>query len=178
MVKNGGSVEAHQWSVATQSWTKIGDVVNAVSQSQKQTYEGIEYDYVFDVDVHEGAPPLKLPYNVSENPYAAAQRFLDKNELEMGYIDQVVKFIETNTGGVQLGTGSGTLDPYCNHPSQPLSFPRTNRCQHLRDISPVPQTRILPLRQHKSPSLPHRQSRQDVSSLTSPTSPSNKETCP
>ena len=117
MVKNGGSVEAHQWSAATGTWTKIGDVVNAVSQSQKQTYEGIEYDYVFDVDVQEGAPPLKLPYNVSENPYAAAQRFLEKNGLEMGYIDQVVKFIEQNTGGVQLGMGSGTVDPYCIFPS-------------------------------------------------------------
>ena len=73
MVKNGGSVEAHQWSLATKSWTKIGDVVNAVSQSQRQIHDGIEYDYVFSVDIQEGAPPLKLPYNVSENPYAAAQ---------------------------------------------------------------------------------------------------------
>ena len=113
MVKNGGSVEAHQWSLATQSWTKIGDVVNAVSQSQKQIYEGIEYDYVFDVDIQEGAPPLKLPYNVAQNPYEAAQKFLEQNGLEMGYIDQVVKFIEQNTGGVKLGTGGGAVDPYC-----------------------------------------------------------------
>lgn len=113
MVKNGGSVEAHQWSAATQSWTKIGDVVNAVSQSQRQTYDGIEYDYVFDVDIQEGAPPLKLPYNVSQNPYEAAQKFLEKNGLEMGYIDQVVKFIEQNTGGIKLGPSSGAVDPYC-----------------------------------------------------------------
>ena len=112
MVKNGGSVEAHQWSITTQTWTKIGDVVNAVSQSQKQTFDGIEYDYVFDVDIQEGAPPLKLPYNVSQNPYEAAQRFLEKHGLEMGYIDQVVKFIEQNTGGVKLGLGGGAVDPY------------------------------------------------------------------
>ena len=113
MVKNGNSVEAHQWSIATQSWTKIGEVVNAVSQSQKQTLDGIEYDYVFDVDIQEGAPPLKLPYNVSQNPYEAAQRFLQKHDLDMGYIDQVVKFIEQNTGGVNLGMGTGAVDPYC-----------------------------------------------------------------
>jgi phospholipase A-2-activating protein len=113
MVKNGASVEAHQWSSATESWTKIGDVVNAVSQSQKQIYEGIEYDYVFDVDIQEGAPALKLPYNVSQNPYEAAQKFLEKNGLEMGYLDQVAKFIEQNTGGVKLGTGGGAVDPYC-----------------------------------------------------------------
>jgi len=116
MVKNGSSVEAHQWSSSTSSWTKIGDVVNAVSQSQKQTYNGIEYDYVFDVDIQEGAPPLKLPYNVSENPFAAAQRFLEKNNLDMGYVDQVVKFIEQNTGGVKLGMGGGAVDPYCKSP--------------------------------------------------------------
>ena len=113
MVKNGASVEAHQWSASTQSWTKIGDVVNAVSQSQKQILDGIEYDYVFDVDIQEGAPPLKLPYNVSQNPYEAAQNFLEKHGLDMGYIDQVVKFIEQNTGGVKLGSGSGPVDPYC-----------------------------------------------------------------
>lgn len=116
MVKNDASVEAHQWSSATQSWTKIGDVVNAVSQSQKQTLDGIEYDYVFDVDIQEGAPPLKLPYNVTQNPFEAAQKFLEKNGLDMGYIDQVVKFIEQNTGGVKLGMSSGAVDPYCMHP--------------------------------------------------------------
>ena len=113
MVKNGPSIEAHQWSATTNSWTKVGDVVSAVSQSQKQILDGVEYDYVFDVDIQEGAPPLKLPYNVTQNPYEAAQNFLEKNGLEMGYIDQVVKFIEQNTGGVKLGSTSSAVDPYC-----------------------------------------------------------------
>ena len=63
MVRNGTTVEAHQWSQATQSWTKLGEVVDAVGSSRKQVYNGREYDYVFDVDIAEGAPPLKLPYN-------------------------------------------------------------------------------------------------------------------
>ena len=43
----------------------------------------------------------------------AAQRFLQANELEMSYIDQVVKFIEQNTAGVQLGTGGAEYsDPF------------------------------------------------------------------
>ena len=43
----------------------------------------------------------------------AAQRFLQNNELEMSYIDQVVKFIEQNTAGVQLGTGGEEYqDPF------------------------------------------------------------------
>jgi len=185
MVKNGASVEAHQWSAATESWTKIGDVVNAVSQSQKQTYEGIEYDYVFDVDVQEGAPPLKLPYNVSENPYAAAQRFLEKNGLEMGYIDQVVKFIEQNTGGVQLGTGSGAVDPYCISP-QPLP----PRLHHLKNAfllttqrphgtSPEQHQDMLLIPRCRHPNLrPLHKPRPENTSHINPISRSNKAICP
>lgn len=40
-------------------------MVDAIGQGRKQLYEGKEYDYVFDVDVSEGMPALKLPYNVS-----------------------------------------------------------------------------------------------------------------
>jgi phospholipase A-2-activating protein len=54
-----------QWDSVSSSWTKIGDVVDAVGSGQKSVYEGKEYDYVFDVDIKDGAPPLKLPYNVN-----------------------------------------------------------------------------------------------------------------
>lgn len=111
MVKNGDVVEAHQWSAASQQWVKIGEVVGGVGSGQKKLHEGKEYDYVFDVDIADGVPPLKLPFNLSENPYAAAQRFLEKNDLPQQYIDQVVKFIETNTQGVSLG-GPQYVDPY------------------------------------------------------------------
>ena len=39
--------------------------MDAVGQGRKQLYKGKEYDYVFDVDIQDGVPPLKLPYNVS-----------------------------------------------------------------------------------------------------------------
>ncbi|KDQ61148.1 hypothetical protein JAAARDRAFT_573658 [Jaapia argillacea MUCL 33604] len=113
MVRNEDRVEAHQWDSATSSWQKIGDVVDAVGSGRKQLYQGKEYDYVFDVDIQDGVPPLKLPYNVTENPYAAAQRFLQTNEISLNYIDEVVKFIEKNTGGVNLGVGGNEfVDPY------------------------------------------------------------------
>lgn len=103
--------------------------MDAVGSGRKQLYQGKEYDYVFDVDVQEGMPPLKLPYNangmcdsqgpalylmkVLENPYTAAQRFLESHDLPMTYLDQVVKFIEQNAGGVNLGGGGGQfVDPY------------------------------------------------------------------
>jgi phospholipase A-2-activating protein len=40
-------------------------VVDAVGSGRKQLYEGKEYDYVFDVDIKDGAPALKLPYNAN-----------------------------------------------------------------------------------------------------------------
>lgn len=40
-------------------------MVDAIGSGRKQLYEGKEYDYVFDVDVSEGMPPLKLPFNIS-----------------------------------------------------------------------------------------------------------------
>ncbi|KAG1823274.1 WD40-repeat-containing domain protein [Suillus variegatus] len=112
MIRNGDLVEAHQWDSATSNWQKVGDVVDAVGSGRKQLFNGKEYDYVFDVDVQEGAPPLKLPFNVSENPYAAAQRFLEQNDLSLNYIDEVVKFIEKNTAGVNLGASNEYVDPY------------------------------------------------------------------
>jgi phospholipase A-2-activating protein len=112
MVRNGDLVEAHQYSSSSGQWVKIGEVVGGVGSSQKKLHDGKEYDYVFDVDIEDGAPPLKLPYNASENPYVAAQRFLEKNELPLGYLDQVVNFIEKNSGGVQLGGGDQFRDPY------------------------------------------------------------------
>lgn len=57
-----------QWDATLNQWTKIGTVVDAVGSARKQLYQGKEWDYVFDVDVQDGAPPLKLPYNASGGP--------------------------------------------------------------------------------------------------------------
>jgi len=99
LINNGDSdlVEAHQWDGTNCTWQKIGDVVGAVGSGRRQLYQGKEYDYVFDVDIEDGVPLLKLPYNVSENPHSVAQRFLESNDLPLTYMDEVVKFIETNT---------------------------------------------------------------------------------
>ena len=39
--------------------------MDAVGSGRKQLYEGKEYDYVFDVDIKDGEPALKLPYNAN-----------------------------------------------------------------------------------------------------------------
>lgn len=72
-----------------------------------------EYDYVFSVDIEDGKPPLKLPFNITEDPWFAAQRFLEKNSLSQLFLDQVANFIIDNTKGVTLGQqSSGYVDPF------------------------------------------------------------------
>ena len=70
-----------------------------------------EYDYVFKVDIEEGKPPLTLPYNVSEDPWLAAQNFIHEHNLPQGYLDQVANFIITNSKRPNI-----TM-PETNHPS-------------------------------------------------------------
>lgn len=108
MIKeDDGSVGAYQWSQGAQSWMSVGTVVDAVGSSGKKTdYFGKDYDYVFDVDIEDGKPPLKLPYDLSQNPYEAATKFIQDNELPMTYLDQVANFITANTQGATLGQSS------------------------------------------------------------------------
>ncbi|KAI9733540.1 MAG: hypothetical protein M1834_003141 [Cirrosporium novae-zelandiae] len=115
--EDNGSVTAHQWSMTQQKWISVGTVVDAVGSSgKKQEYLGQDYDYVFDVDIEDGKPPLKLPYNLSQNPYEAATKFIQDNELPIGYLDQVANFITTNTKGATLGQGSQPEPPSTSDP--------------------------------------------------------------
>lgn len=107
-----GSITAHTWSAATQEWIAVGTVVDSAGSSGRKTeYLGQDYDYVFDVDIEDGKPPLKLPYNVSQNPYEAASKFISENELPMSYLDQVANFITQNTQGATLGQSQEATPP-------------------------------------------------------------------
>lgn len=61
---------------------------------------------MFDVDIKDGEPPLKLPFNLDQNPYDVAGKFIAENELPVSYLDQVANFILTNTQGATLQTSS------------------------------------------------------------------------
>lgn len=146
-----GSVSAHQWSEGSQSWMSVGTVVDAVGSSGKKTsYGGKDYDYVFDVDIEDGKPPLKLPFNLSQNPYEAATKFIQDNELPISYLDQVANFITTNTQGATLGQYSqepaGT-DPWGSgayRPGEAASAPVPSRSQGRPKV--LPQTTYLAIK--------------------------------
>ena len=112
--ESNGNITAHQWSIGQQQWINVGTVVDTVgSTGKKIEYQGQSYDYVFDVDIEDGKPPLKLPYNLSENPYERATKFLNDNELPLSYLDSVSKFITENTKGASLGQSDQSgPDPY------------------------------------------------------------------
>ncbi|KAH8034868.1 hypothetical protein HPB51_003155 [Rhipicephalus microplus] len=102
LIREGDLVSAYQWVAADNTWQKIGDVVgtpNADAPAGKIMYEGKEYDYVFDVDLDTGGK-MKLPYNVTEDPWHAAQKFIHRHELNQYYLDQIANFIIQNTKGM------------------------------------------------------------------------------
>jgi phospholipase A-2-activating protein len=109
-----GNISAYQWSTAANQWLNVGTVVDqAGSSGRKISYNGKEYDYVFDVDYEEGKPPKKLPYNLSQNPYEVARKFCEDNKLPITYLDQVTNFIVQNTQGATLGQSAGPgSDPW------------------------------------------------------------------
>ena len=94
----GNKVEAHQWTAAEGCWVKIGDTTRGESgegtsaEGDKKPYGGKEYDYVFDVGLDEGKPLLKLPFNNDDDPWMAAQNFLQNNKSPV-FLNQVTKFI-------------------------------------------------------------------------------------
>jgi phospholipase A-2-activating protein len=115
-----------------QQWVNVGTVVDAVGSSGKKIdYLGKEYDYVFDVDIEDGKPPLKLPYNLSQNPYEAATKFIENNKLPISYLDQVANFITSNTQGATIGQSQEA-------PSAPDPWGSDNRYRPGGDSAPVP----------------------------------------
>lgn len=98
-----GQPTVYQWSVSQQTWIKIGQLVDSAASSNKVVHQGQEYDYVFDVDIEDGKPALKLPYNVTQNPYEAATKFLQDNELPISYLEETANFIIKNSQGASLG---------------------------------------------------------------------------
>lgn len=122
----------------------------AGSSGKKVAYNGQEYDYVFDVDIEDGKPPLKLPYNLSENPYERATKFLGDNELPLTYLDSVANFIVENTKGATIGQASEApgADPYGSEsryrPSDDAAAPPNKYLPHAEYIT-LTQAKFEPI---------------------------------
>jgi len=109
-----GTPFLYQWSVASGSWEKVGEVTNAKDDDSgatlgKKMFEGKEYDYVFDIDLN-GAM-LKLPFNRGDDPWRVAQEWIWKNDFDQGFLDAIANHIITNTPG-NVPQAIGNVDPF------------------------------------------------------------------
>ncbi|BBH09450.1 transducin family protein / WD-40 repeat family protein [Prunus dulcis] len=113
VVREGDNGVAYAWNIREQKWDKIGEVVDGPDGGMKRpVLDGNEYDHVFDVDIGDGEPIRKLPYNRSDNPYDAADKWLLKENLPLSYREQVVAFILQNTGQKDFTLDPSFRDPY------------------------------------------------------------------
>nr|XP_022905059.1 phospholipase A-2-activating protein [Onthophagus taurus] len=116
MIREPQGVVAYTWveDGDNSHWEKVGDVLGGTDKSQegKTMFEGKAYDFVFSVDVEDGKPPLKLPYNKGDDPYTAAHMFLSKYNLPAIYLDQVVDFILKNSTTDQPTANADYVDPF------------------------------------------------------------------
>ncbi|KAM1006343.1 hypothetical protein ACFX14_003179 [Malus domestica] len=113
VVREGDNGVAYVWNMREQKWDKIGEVVDGPDDSMKRpVLDGNEYDYVFDVDIGDGEPIRKLPYNRSDNPYDTADKWLLRENLPLSYREQVVAFILQNTGQNNFNLDPSFRDPY------------------------------------------------------------------
>ena len=57
-----------------------------------------EYDFVFDIELYKDRPPLKLPYNVTDDPQQAARNFLQENGVDDRFHETVANYIRSRSG--------------------------------------------------------------------------------
>lgn len=113
IVREGDNGVAYSWNMKEYKWDKIGEVVDGPEDGLKRlVLDGKEYDHVFDVDIGDGEPIRKLPYNRSDNPYDTADKWLLKENLPISYRQQVVDFILENTGQKAFSFDPTFRDPY------------------------------------------------------------------
>ena len=141
MINNENEIEVYQWDSAESRWVKIGVAVGssdaAPAGSKKVNHLGTDYDYVFDIELDDSGPKLKLPYNLSEDPYHAAQKFIHRHDLNQLFLDQIAQFIINNTQSQTIGSAPST-ESYCD--------PFTGERRYVPPAATLPPANTTPSR--------------------------------
>ncbi|KAK6732564.1 hypothetical protein RB195_016748 [Necator americanus] len=107
-----------------------------VQPTQRVIVDGKEYDYCFDVTVDDGRK-LRLPYNLSEDPDVAAQRFVEKHNLPISFLAKVSGLLRSQTSGAQGAFSGQFYDPFTGSgryvPSQGSTFSSNGSADPLTD---------------------------------------------
>jgi phospholipase A-2-activating protein len=104
-----GTMIAAQW--ISGAWVVIGEVTG----SGDGGYIGeVWFDHVLPVEIETpaGLKTLKLGHNNGENPFVAAQRFIEQNSLGQNYLSQIADWVMTRSGQTvpTLGTAGGATN--------------------------------------------------------------------
>ncbi len=123
---NGGTMVAAQWNSG--AWVIIGEVTG----SGDGGYIGETwFDHVMPVEIESptGLRSLKLGYSNGENPFLAAQRFINTNQLEQSYLSQIADWITARAGHSTptLGAGPASAGPSRAATVTPMSSPTISR---------------------------------------------------
>jgi hypothetical protein len=114
-----GSLVAAQW--ISGAWVIVGTVT---STGDGGHINDVWYDHIMPVEIEgpTGVRNLRLGHNNGENPFTAAQRFIDQNELQQSYLGQIADWITARAGQTMptIGTGAsgvvgnpGTVQTEC-----------------------------------------------------------------
>lgn len=103
--RHGMIPKAYMWKNG--KWELIGDVMGQPQGPPKSSYEGDkyfpagEYDFIFNVNDDSGMN-RRLPYNLGDNSLVAAEKFLAREGMNVGYKEQIISFISKNTKGYKI----------------------------------------------------------------------------
>ena len=104
-----GVMIAAQWADSSKVWIEVGEVTGS---GDAGTIGGVTYDHVMPVEMDSptgGTMQLQLGYNNGENPFVAASRFIDANNLGPQYTAQIADWIQARAGKntPTIGSSSG-----------------------------------------------------------------------
>jgi phospholipase A-2-activating protein len=110
--KEGVAIAA-QWSMTSQTWIEVGQVMGS---NDSGTIDGVQYDNVYPIEVDQtggSVAKLQIGYNTGENPFVAAQRFIDAHMLPQHHLQDIANYIQQRAGnevptlgGAAVGGGS------------------------------------------------------------------------
>ena len=98
--KNNIAIAA-QWSETSGTWIEVGQVMGQSEDNTSGTINGVQYDHVLPIEVDQtggGVAKLQIGYNTGENPFVAAQRFIDEYMLPQYHLNQIADYIQQRVG--------------------------------------------------------------------------------
>lgn len=104
--KNGVAIAA-QWSMTSRTWIEVGQVMGS---KESGTIDGVSYDHVLPIEVDTTGgevAKLQIGYNNGENPFVAAQRFIDAHMLPQYHLADISDYIQQRVGGDNRTLGRG-----------------------------------------------------------------------